>query len=522
MTEFLMGSEKLTCMDLLRAGYDGAMEAGKTNAGVAFALGFLGSIQNRCSALDKDEIVQLSLQAKQMQIDDIRECIAELHLENSELRQDLEAIGKGFLAFLGERQAIPSQISHLVRAVDHIACNIESLLEGQDDAASHRERIESKMDVLIEASHHLRSGSGMTGTPADATGFHPRIDSAAHFLHEYRPDAALAMLEVLDKEHWSDLTPRERYRLRANQGHAKRQQGLHEEAARLFLEAYGFQPGDDNAMALAVDAYLALEQPEEAGDMASKALQVNPNSASVVAAYIRSRPADTSFQELEGYAPPHLRSSLEVTIQLASQALRRELYTDAEKYGRLGITANAEEPYPHYVVGASLFGPVGAKALKRARLLGEDHSRLAEALECLAESEKLIGRFNDDSLRVAILINRGCIFRVQDRVDDAEHCFHAARALQPRDPDVIYHEAALLMQKDNAASACDRLRQVPQEEWSTRHACLFMWAAAETGDREAMETALTETAPLAVDLARESMDNRLSYLAAKTQPLVRL
>ena len=95
-----MGSEKLTIKDLLEAGFHACVEQGKAIPIAGLPLAFLDSIRKRCRELDRETLIDLSLKAKQIQIDDIQDALGNLYADNAEFRKKAESLANLFVDFM--------------------------------------------------------------------------------------------------------------------------------------------------------------------------------------------------------------------------------------------------------------------------------------------------------------------------------------------------------------------------------------------------------------------------------------
>ena len=172
-----MGSEIMSISDLLRAIFEGAIEAGKVNPIAAFFLGMLNSIRNNCEKLDENEIIQLSLQAKQIQIDDIRKILDEMTFDNIELRQQVESLAHNFVLFLGKYEAIPTTLDELVNGQIAIHQGIQELQNKQSATYARTEQIEGKIDQFIESLSITKTPESLNKATQSGL-FHGDIDAA--------------------------------------------------------------------------------------------------------------------------------------------------------------------------------------------------------------------------------------------------------------------------------------------------------------------------------------------------------
>lgn len=513
-----MGSEKLTIRDLLGAGRDGVVEACKTTPIVALPLGFLDSIRKRCGELDRQTLVDLSLQAKQIQIDDIREALGDLYADQADLRQEVESFAQSFVTFLATNESLPQTLDELQKGQREIL-RITSRTEGKvDRGLENDQRIEEKLDSLLDSKDgFVTSTHDLTALPGESGRFHGEIDAAAQCLKRCEPDAALILLKQLEERNWSSLTPRERYRVKANMGHAYRQKGEDDRAADLFLQAHSYQSEDANAIALAARAYIIKGDKKHASEFAEKAYTEDTHCSSAVSVYLEASPEHTPLENLEAVVPDSLSSDWEVCCELALRALRQECFSKGEEYARRAIQANPDEPYPYHLLGAVLLKPEVKRAIDTRSLNDCDAERLREAISAFNESESRSRGMRRDRDHALLLVNRGAAHAMLEDDDDAESDFRAAQRLAPEDVDVVYNLANLQYRCGDASKALRTLSAIPPSDHSKRCVFLSLDAARATGDTELMRKAWGGALEAQIPWDEAELRDRVTYLSLMSQ-----
>jgi hypothetical protein len=144
------------------------------------------------------------------------------------------------------------------------------LSEQSQKQSAQLNRIEKTADSILERLGGTGGTEPVTATPSEVSGkpdpavpraptdghFHSDIDAAAELIKAMRPDLAIYKLEEIKRRAGGSLTPRERFRVTANFGHAAYQQGDYAKASEFFIEAAVHQPGDPDAQALLAYGHL--------------------------------------------------------------------------------------------------------------------------------------------------------------------------------------------------------------------------------------------------------------------------
>lgn len=158
------------------------------------------------------------------------------------------------------------------------------------------------------------------------------INSAVDILRNREAKQALRIFERLWQGHNEKMTPREKYRTKANIGHAYEQLGKYEKAAEYWLDAKQYDPTYEKARAREALAQILLGNRPKAYELAKDLLSEFPEEKLGRSVLIRSTPEEIEFAEVEKNVPKHQRADAEVAMALAERAASGGLYEVAEKY----------------------------------------------------------------------------------------------------------------------------------------------------------------------------------------------
>lgn len=236
----------------------------------------------------------------------------------------------------------------------------------------------------------------MTGSATEekghhAGGFHSDIDAAIAYTQQGQPDVALAQLEQLRKQFWDRLTPRERFRVVANIGHAYNTKEKHSEAARHFIECQQYQPDDEQARCLAAIGHAMLGECEHAFGLAGEICVDFPSSDLAHATWVRNAPADMPYAAVEAGVPKQVRMAVETASALCWRALQAGDFALAESYARTAFRHDEKSRQLAEQLGIVLLAAAKQEAAgqyaESPRLTAPDKVREAESLLVRALSE---------------------------------------------------------------------------------------------------------------------------------------
>ena len=203
----------------------------------------------------------------------------------------------------------------------------------------------SEKKITKKVVKQSAKGNKITQVAGNATIINIDIDSeissAAEFLRKAKPVEAINLLERL----WSrEMTPRQKYRVKANIGHAYDQLRKYEDAARYWLEAAQYEPDYEEALARKAMAYLYQGNISEARKIAHKVLTKYPENIWARSVWIKTFPDGTSIEDIEKEIPKHQKNDVEILWALASVASNKEDWERAEQYLTKALQVTAENP----------------------------------------------------------------------------------------------------------------------------------------------------------------------------------
>ena len=437
--------------DLIRTTWDATIEQGKAVPVATFALAWFKSLHDRCKELNKEDLLALSLQAKNMRADKIQECVASLIVDSDVQRREIENITRAFIAHLAETNLIPDSLERLENTLKCVELATCEILQNNKDELSALSRIEDRL-------------SG----PNPFSSFRAEIDQARDFLLKRQPDTAIALLEHLKSEKWDKLTEREKYRVEANIGHAYRQKGHLHDAANQFLKGVAYQPDDENAQCLKVEAHLILGQSELAREEAAGLARRYPECSAAIALRILTFPEDVPFKTVEESVDNHLRGEFDVAFELAQRAFAQGELPKAEEYARIAVQLKPDEPYALQVLAEILVEKERQALALNADLRPRPTEGLVEAVSCLTRAIELLGDSPPPQWGAHIRLSRGVALKLSGEDRRAGEDLTTAYAMNPADPNIQYNYALLEAERGNVDDAIDTFRAIAPTARSPR------------------------------------------------------
>jgi tetratricopeptide (TPR) repeat protein len=170
------------------------------------------------------------------------------------------------------------------------------------------------------------------------------IEDGVKLIQEGEVKSALLLLGRLWAKHSDKMSGREKYRTRANIGHAYDQIGEYQKAAESWLEAKQYDPNYEAAREREALAYLYLGNRGKAYELTNDVIRDYPQVKLGRAVWIRSMPEGVSFDEIESQIEEHIRKDPDVAMALADRAANAGNYEVAEKY--MGLAINEAQDHP--------------------------------------------------------------------------------------------------------------------------------------------------------------------------------
>nr|WP_261361099.1 glycosyltransferase [Gemmata massiliana] len=363
---------------------------------------------------------------------------------------------------------------------------VEALVEKLKSADSSHESPDPDENELlhggsIEAARSVQTAAG------DA---HAEIDAACGRMNAGDLDVAIHILEDLRRKRWDGLTPRERYRVEANIGHALERKGEFRKAAQHYLEAKKHQPLDEKARSFEAIAYFHLDDKPKAYELAGEILKEHPNCSIAIAIRVRSSPPDVTLKELEAVVPPALSEELDILHALGWKALSVGDLAAANRFVEASLKRD-----PDSVEVKEQQAVVIVQEEGRAKHAGRpvNPTRVALAIDNLtAGLAKRRGHLDEARLRY----NRAEAYDLLGKTEAAETDFRTAFDSDKEEPDVVRRFVLFLERHDRTDAAIETLVQADKVKKDHRNRLLLCGLLSDRkgkGDVEKAIAVLRET-----------------------------
>ena len=334
---------------------------------------------------------------------------------------------------------------------------------------------------LEEALRAIRT----TVTDANA-----EIDGAVARMNAGELEIAIHILEDLRKKRWDTLTPREKYRLAANTGHALERKGEFRKAAQYYMEARQHQPQDEKARAYEAIAHYHLGDTAKAYELAGAIRNEYPNCAIAVAVRIRSAPPDVTLGELEAIVPPALGEELDILHALGWKALASGDLAAANRFVEISLKRHPDSVEVKEQQAVVIIQEEGhAKHAKRAVKNPKLDLAVANLTAGIAKHR---GRRDEARLRY----NRAEAYDLLGKTEEAETDFRTACDADKDEPDVVRRFVLFLERHDRTDAAINALRQADNVKKDHRNRLLLSGLLSDRkgkGDVESAISLLQET-----------------------------
>src|SRR5258708_7386476 len=151
--------------------------------------------------------------------------------------------------------------------------------------------------------------AGPTPTEVDA-----ELDNCKALLEAHRHEEAKTFLLRLEQRSWDKLSPRQKFRLKANLGATKLAAGKFEEAARLYLESRTYQPDDPKAQVNEALGHLLTGNIDRAFELSSQIRRDFPSEALANIVWVNSAPQSLSLTAILAELPSYLFAHVDLFI----------------------------------------------------------------------------------------------------------------------------------------------------------------------------------------------------------------
>jgi tetratricopeptide (TPR) repeat protein/transcription elongation GreA/GreB family factor len=271
------------------------------------------------------------------------------------------------------------------------------------------------------------------------------IENASQLLTDHKPLEALILLARLWEQQSTVMTGNQKYRTRANIGHAYLALEQHEKTAHCFLEAIQYDPENEKARAREALAYLLLGNPTKAHKLAKALLNDFPEENLGRAVYIRSAPKELNFDAVEKMVPEHQREDSEIAMAIGEAAMYRDRFDIAEKYISKTLKKEPNQPQIKEVLGDLLLqrARISEQAVNDRSPTKEEAKYLKQAGDLFTEALENYRKPNLTASIVRTLLKRATVHMGLNNHKAMEEDVLFAYQLAPSNLEVVFRYAGM-------------------------------------------------------------------------------
>ena len=281
------------------------------------------------------------------------------------------------------------------------------------------------------------------------------INDAACLLKEGKPNDALVIFLRLWEQHNSFMSAHQKFRTKANIGHAYAALGNLETASQYFLQAKKNDPKHETARAVEALAYFYLGNLKKARGLSKKLLKDFPEETIARAIVIRSTSKEIDFNNIEQMVPNYQLSNTDIAMALGEVAMYKGHFDIADKYMSNALKETPKSPQIKERLGELL--------LQSARIAEQainDRGPTKEEAKCLEQARDLftdaLEGYKKQSITASMV--RTCLARatVYMGLNDSaamERDISFAYQLDSSNPEAVFRYASMMIKAENFDAA---------------------------------------------------------------------
>jgi len=332
--------------------------------------------------------------------------------------------------------------------IDEIKAITQQSLKNTEDIKSSR----SVPTINIDKVYVLTSTD--TSITALALEYKAGLDYSRDLINNLNPKQALEYLEKSKDRIWSNADSLVKFRLLTNIGSAKLAINQEKEAAKLFIEALQYNPGDEKALCNASLGYLLIGQLEKCKELANNVLGKNPASSRAYSLLVQAS-ENENLKEIIEKVPEPYRTSSEIAYAIGHIARKRGDLVEAEKWFQIGIENGSEKEGLNELKGA--LGGVLLQQLSEkdkvfygSQLDDSAKEQVKQSIQLLTEAWDIVSNTDLRNFRSSLIVNRSIAKSLLGNLEGAIKDIDTALDIEPSNPIFIKHRAILAYQsKDN-------------------------------------------------------------------------
>ena len=266
---------------------------------------------------------------------------------------------------------------------------------------------------LADFSNRYSDSIADAVTTAVAKEHQSEIDNARDILKKGSPRTALGILEKLKQRIWTKATPIDRFRILTNMAAAQLVLNEEQEAARLLIEAFQYNPEDERALSNRAFAHFLLSDTRNAEGDAKKILENNPKNTDAYAILVQISTDEGTLKEIIAKVPEDLRETSQIAHAISEIAKQRGNFEEAIKWSEIMMQHEQEDvPSGKAALATILVKQVvdNHVAVITNQLDDSQKEQLRRAIRLFAEAWDCVANTELRTVRTDWIINRSTAY----------------------------------------------------------------------------------------------------------------
>lgn len=382
-----------------------------------------------------------------------------------------EVIDKHYPFLSTKTTAISKQLDEIKETTQEI---LETSAEVKDTLSALKEGSETNVvPQQQERPAGLTEPSAQDGIVSE---YQAELDHSRDLYNSYKYRDAQVFLEKLKARIWSSAPPIIKFRLLTNIGAVKVKLDQGAEGARLFLEAFQYNPDDEKALTNVALAHLLLGQFEEATEYVRRVLEKNPASGNAYSIYIQIPLPDATLETALSKVPEPFRELPEVAYVLALTAQKNGKLAETRSWLERAVRNDKENiPDLRGTLGSFILDAVARRqtVVTHEQLNEAQRAQVLEAKRLLTEAWERVADTDLRNYRLPWVVNRSLANKLLGNLDEAVRDVETGLAGDPSNPVYIKHRAVLAYLEGEGEQALDLLRGILQAKETPEAPLIF-------------------------------------------------
>ena len=319
---------------------------------------------------------------------------------------------------------------------------------------------------LADFSNRYSDSIADAVTTAVAKEHQSEIDNARDILKKGSPRTALGILEKLKQRIWTKATPIDRFRILTNMAAAQLVLNEEQEAARLLIEAFQYNPEDERALSNRAFAHFLLSDTRNAEGDAKKILENNPKNTDAYAILVQISTDEETLKEIIAKVPEDLRETSQIAHAISEIAKQRGNFEEAIKWSEIMMQHEQEDvPSGKAALATILVKQVvdNHVAVITNQLDDSQKEQLRRAIRLFAEAWDCVANTELRTVRTDWIINRSTAYILLGETKAAIKDLDTAIEIEPSYSALLKNRAILAVKEGENESAIEFLKRIQSD-----------------------------------------------------------